>query len=43
MSYSQLLAPINSFLQVATPQAWLEQAKDKDNLAILLIDHLICE
>lgn len=43
MPYSKLLAPINSFLKVSTPLAWLEQAKVKENLAVILIDHLICE
>lgn len=43
MPYSELLAPINTFLKATTPDAWIEQAKDKKNLPIVLIDHLICE
>ncbi|NQZ83565.1 MAG: tRNA-(ms[2]io[6]A)-hydroxylase [Colwellia sp.] len=43
MSVENLLAPIKSFLQCETPQAWIEKAKDPDNLSIILIDHLICE
>jgi tRNA-(ms[2]io[6]A)-hydroxylase len=43
MSVENLLAPIKSFLQCETPEAWIEKAKDPDNLSILLIDHLICE
>lgn len=43
MPYTQLLAPINSFLKISTPHEWVEQAKAPENLSILLIDHLICE
>jgi tRNA-(ms[2]io[6]A)-hydroxylase len=39
----KLLAPIKSFLTCETPQAWLDEAAKKENLSILLIDHLICE
>jgi tRNA-(ms[2]io[6]A)-hydroxylase len=43
MSTQELLSPILSFLKCETPEAWIEKAKDPDNLSILLIDHLICE
>ena len=43
MPYSQLLQPINEFLICETPQAWIEEAVKKENLAVILIDHLICE
>ncbi|MBE0378351.1 tRNA isopentenyl-2-thiomethyl-A-37 hydroxylase MiaE [Pseudoalteromonas prydzensis] len=43
MPYSQLLQPINKFLICETPQAWIEEAVKKENLAVILIDHLICE
>ncbi|CAM3860368.1 tRNA isopentenyl-2-thiomethyl-A-37 hydroxylase MiaE [Rheinheimera salexigens] len=38
-----LLAPINAFLHCATPDKWLEQARQPENLSILLTDHLVCE
>jgi tRNA-(ms[2]io[6]A)-hydroxylase len=43
MPTQQLLAPILSFLQCQTPDAWIEKAKQPENLNILLLDHLICE
>ncbi|MBU3003030.1 tRNA isopentenyl-2-thiomethyl-A-37 hydroxylase MiaE [Paraglaciecola arctica] len=43
MSYSELLKPINSFLQCATPQEWIEEAIKPENFSMLLLDHLICE
>ncbi|MBA6297406.1 tRNA-(ms[2]io[6]A)-hydroxylase [Colwellia sp. MB02u-10] len=43
MTTEKLLAPIKSFLKCETPQAWLDEAAKKENLSILLIDHLICE
>lgn len=43
MSLEHLLAPIKSFLQCETPQAWVDEAAKPDNLSTLLIDHLICE
>ena len=43
MSTTKLLAPILSFLQCETPQAWIDEAQKKENLPIILIDHLICE
>lgn len=43
MSTAKLLAPILSFLQCETPQAWIDEAVKKENLSIILIDHLICE
>ncbi len=38
-----ILAPINQFLQCATPNEWVEEAKKPDNLPTILIDHLLCE
>jgi len=43
MSTQELLAPIMSFLKCETPQAWIDEAVKKENLSILLIDHLVCE
>lgn len=43
MSTTQLLSPILSFLKCETPQAWIDEAVKKENLPIILIDHLICE
>ncbi|MGB1263498.1 MAG: tRNA isopentenyl-2-thiomethyl-A-37 hydroxylase MiaE [Cognaticolwellia sp.] len=39
----KLLEPIQNFLQSPTPQAWIDEASKPENLAIILIDHLICE
>lgn len=41
--YSDLLAPINAFLQCETPDAWVDEAKKPENLPIILRDHLACE
>ncbi len=38
-----LLAPIYQFLSCQTPQSWLNEACKKENLPVVLIDHLICE
>lgn len=38
-----LLAPILNFLKCETPEAWIEKAKQPENLPVVLIDHLICE
>ncbi|MEH6627929.1 MAG: tRNA isopentenyl-2-thiomethyl-A-37 hydroxylase MiaE [Motiliproteus sp.] len=38
---NDLLAPIRSFLQCETPDAWVEVALENQN--ILLIDHINCE
>jgi tRNA 2-(methylsulfanyl)-N6-isopentenyladenosine37 hydroxylase len=43
MSTQELLTPILSFLKCETPQAWIDEAVKKENLDIILIDHLICE
>ena len=43
MSVDKLLAPIKSFLKSETPQAWIDEAVKKENLSVILIDHLICE
>jgi tRNA-(ms[2]io[6]A)-hydroxylase len=41
--YSELLAPINAFLQCETPEPWVDEAIKPKNLPIILLDHLICE
>jgi tRNA-(ms[2]io[6]A)-hydroxylase len=41
--YQDLLAPIHSFLQCHTPDGWINEAVKKENLPVVLIDHLICE
>lgn len=41
--YSDLLAPIHSFLKCETPDEWIAAATKKENLDVVLIDHLICE
>ena len=41
--YSDLLAPIHSFLKCETPDEWVAAATKKENLDVVLIDHLICE
>ncbi len=41
--YSDLLAPIHSFLKCGTPDEWIATATKKENLDVVLIDHLICE
>tara|TARA_R110001583_G_scaffold16561_22_gene67998 strand:- start:10224 stop:10997 length:774 start_codon:yes stop_codon:yes gene_type:complete len=41
--YSDLLAPIKSFLQCETPDAWIEAAIKPENFSMLLLDHLVCE
>ncbi|WP_286262642.1 tRNA isopentenyl-2-thiomethyl-A-37 hydroxylase MiaE [Thalassotalea atypica] len=43
MPIENLLTPIKSFLKCETPQAWIDKAAKKENLDIVLIDHLICE
>ncbi|MFB0979399.1 MAG: tRNA isopentenyl-2-thiomethyl-A-37 hydroxylase MiaE [Alteromonadaceae bacterium] len=43
MSTQELLSPILSFLKCETPQAWIDEAVKKENLPVLLIDHLVCE
>jgi len=43
MNFSSLLSPINQFLKCETPDAWIEKAKQPENLPLLLTDHLICE
>lgn len=43
MHIQKLLDPITHFLNCETPKAWLEEAVKKENLSILLIDHLVCE
>ncbi len=41
--YQELLQPIFQFLQVRTPDAWIEKASQTENLSIVLRDHLLCE
>lgn len=43
MNYPQILSPVLNFLHCPTPQAWIIQARDPQNLPLLLTDHLICE
>jgi len=43
MNIEKLLSPIKSFLQCETPQTWVDEAIKKENLSLILIDHLICE
>ena len=38
-----LLAPIKEFLHGPTPDAWIDFAKEPEQLSILLIDHCNCE
>ena len=41
--FADLFAPINSFLQCKTPDAWIDEAKKTENLPIILRVHLACE
>jgi len=43
MSFTELLQPIQQFLQCETPDSWLMEAQKPERLAVLLQDHLICE
>lgn len=43
MDYPKILSPVRQFLHCPTPQAWIDQARDPQNLPLLLTDHLICE
>ncbi|MBO9490280.1 tRNA-(ms[2]io[6]A)-hydroxylase [Endozoicomonas sp. G2_1] len=43
VSVQALLAPVLSFLKCSTPEAWLEKARQPENLTVLLTDHMICE
>ncbi|WP_374684739.1 tRNA isopentenyl-2-thiomethyl-A-37 hydroxylase MiaE [Scandinavium hiltneri] len=43
MHYPQILAPVLTFLQCPTPQAWIHQARSPEHLPLLLTDHLVCE
>jgi len=40
---NKLLAPIQQFLQCETPSEWVNQAIKRENLPVLLIDHMVCE
>ena len=39
----ELLEPIKKFLLCDTPQEWIDEAAKKENLPVILIDHLVCE
>lgn len=39
----QLLVPILNFLSCPTPIEWVNEAKKKEQLEVILIDHLVCE
>lgn len=41
--YQALLAPIHSFLKCSTPVSWVDEAQKKENLPVILRDHLLCE
>lgn len=41
MDYTNLIAPINNFLYCATPDSWVNNALD--NQELLLLDHANCE
>lgn len=43
MSSDLLIAPILQFLKCETPDEWVIEAAKKENLQVILIDHLICE
>lgn len=43
MPYTDLVAPLKSFLQCETSDAWLQEALKPDNFSMLILDHLICE
>jgi tRNA-(ms[2]io[6]A)-hydroxylase len=43
LNISELLSPINTFLQCPTPQSWIDEAIKPENLENLLIDHCNCE
>jgi tRNA isopentenyl-2-thiomethyl-A-37 hydroxylase MiaE len=40
---SRIIIPILSFLKCETSQGWIDEAKMKENLSILLIDYLVCD
>lgn len=43
MNTSALLEPVHQFLHCTTPDAWLQKARQPENLPLLLTDHMICE
>ena len=43
MTTEQLLAPVHAFLHCRTPQKWIDEARQPENLPLLLTDHLVCE
>ena len=40
---NELLSPINAFLKCPTPQSWINEATKRENLPVVLLDHLVCE
>ncbi len=43
MNYPDILSPVLQFLPCTTPDAWIDEARRPENLALLLTDHLVCE
>ena len=43
IAMEKLLSPINQFLVCKTPQLWVEEASKRENLPVVLLDHLVCE
>lgn len=43
MQLDELLKPVNSFLHCETPSEWITVAMRKENLPVILQDHLACE
>lgn len=43
LNTTELLSPINSFLQCPTPQRWIDEAVKTEHLPTLLVDHANCE
>ena len=43
MTTEVLLKPIHAFLHCETPQAWIDKARQDEQLPLLLIDHCNCE
>jgi len=43
LELTKLLKPINSFLRCASPIEWVNEATKKENLPVILRDHLVCE
>ncbi|ASK78606.1 tRNA-(ms[2]io[6]A)-hydroxylase [Paraphotobacterium marinum] len=43
MNIEDLTKPAIEFLHCETPKEWINEASRKENLSIILLDHLICE